>query len=841
MFKGFILGGKMKKILLIDGNSMLFRAYYGTMSRGYMRSSSGVPTNAVYGFSTMFNSALEYFDPTHVLIAFDTGDKTFRHEMYEDYKGTRKEVDEELVSQFALVRELIDALPIGRYELSGYEADDIIGTLATKYPNDQVEVLTSDRDLLQVIDDNVDVLLMKKGITNMERIDKETLLKEDGITPSQVVDLKALMGDASDNIPGVPSVGVKTAQKLIDKYGTLDAVYEDAENIKGKMGENLRTYKDQAYLSYDLAKIATDVPLDLDIDEFALNIDPETANAFYRKYDMNSLVIEVESDEVEEAITLSEFDETWIGNDLSINLETNKQDEILGVYLSDGVRYAYLDVNAMILDQNFIDALNTSRILISEAKPLYRFCLDNNLDLKDVYFDDLTVLSFIVNGSLNTFDKVKDEFNLWYHDLDEESQMAKTARSFFDVWDTQMKKAKKDEVDTVYTEIERPLTKVLAKSEYYGFSVNQEKLNEIAEEKQAEIESLTKQVHAIVGEEFNLNSPKQLSEILFDKLELPMIKKRSTAVGVLEKLEDKHEIIPLILEYRRVQKLYSTYAVGLQKHIEADGKIHTKLNQHATQTGRLSSSEPNLQNISVRDEEGRQVRSAFVASEDHILMSIDYSQIELRVLSFLANEEKMMNAFNHNEDIHTQTAKDIFHVDEVTSDERREAKSVNFGIIYGMQAYGLSEQLGISVSDAGDYIKRYHEVYPNISKYMDEQIELCQEEGYVTTYFKRRRFIPEIHDSNRALREFGKRAAMNAPIQGTAADIIKMAMVKVDEFLKDKKSKMILQVHDELVLDVHESEVEEIEKEVVSIMENIVDWPIDLKVDVSKGTTWLES
>ncbi|HZJ86845.1 MAG TPA: DNA polymerase, partial [Erysipelothrix sp.] len=473
--------------------------------------------------------------------------------------------------------------------------------------------------------------------------------------------------------------------------------------------------------------------------------------------------------------------------------------------------------------------------------PLYRFILDNNLDLKDVYFDDLTVLSFIVDGSNNTFDKVKDAFNLWYHDLDEESQMLKTARSFFDVWDTQMKKAKKDEVDKVYLEIERPLTKVLAKSEYYGFRVNQEKLDEIAQEKQSEIESLTQQVHELVGEPFNLNSPKQLSEILFDKLELPMIKKRSTAVGVLEKLQDQHEIIPLILEYRRVQKLYSTYAVGLQKHIEKDGKIHTKLNQHATQTGRLSSSEPNLQNISVRDEEGRQVRSAFVASEGYRLMSIDYSQIELRVLSFLAQEEKMMDAFNQNEDIHTQTAKDIFHVDSVSENERREAKSVNFGIIYGMQAYGLSEQLGISVADASDYIKRYHTVYPNISHYMNKQIELCQEKGYVTTFFKRRRFIPEIHDSNRALREFGKRAAMNAPIQGTAADIIKMAMVKVDAFLEDKKSKMILQVHDELVLEVHMDELELIEKEVVKIMENIVDWPIDLKVSVNKGPTWLEA
>lgn len=821
----------MRKILLIDGNSMLFRAYYGTMSRGLMKSTSGIPTNAVYGFSTMLNRALEMFEPTHILIAFDTKDKTFRHDLFDDYKGTRKPVDEELVSQFALIREFLDAANIHRLELSGYEADDIIGTIAKKYPNDEIDILTSDRDLLQIIDDHTDVLLMKKGLTNIERMDKNALMSEMNLTPSQVVDMKALMGDASDNIPGVPSIGEKTAMKLLLKYGDLDSVYAHADEIKGKMGENLRTYKEQAYLSYDLAKIHYDVPLEIDMDQYAIDIDRHATNAFYRKYDMNSLVVEVESESSDADFFISDFDASWIGNDVSIYLDKE------GAYLSDGVRYAFLDRDAMGESADFEKLLNKSRVLVSESKPLYRFLLEKGLDIDPYHFDDLMVLSFIVDGNLTTFDKVRDDFNLWYP----ENEGYKISRKLFDVWDAQIKKAQVEDVLDVFEKIERPLTKVLAKAEHVGFNVDPKVLDEIERDTKFEMDEVSSQIFEMVGESFNLNSPKQLSEVLFDKLELPQIKKRSTAVGVLEALYDKHPIIPLVLEYRRIQKLYSTYAVGLQKHISKDHKIHTTLNQHATQTGRLSSSEPNLQNISVRDEAGRKVRSAFVASEGNVLLSIDYSQIELRVLSFLAKEEKMMEAFNDERDIHKETARDIFGVDEIDSTMRREAKSVNFGIIYGMSDYGLSQQLDIPVKSAKQYIERYHEVYPNISQYMDEQIEYCTEHGYVSTYFKRRRYIHEIYDSNRAVREFGKRAAMNAPIQGTAADIIKMAMVEVDAYLKDKKTRLLLQVHDELVFDVPKDELELVRKDITNIMENIVDWPVKLKVDSTVGKNWMES
>lgn len=831
----------MRKILLIDGNSMLFRAYYGTQSRGLMRSSSGVATNAVFGFSTMLNRALELFEPTHVLIAFDTGDKTFRHDMFTEYKGTRKEVDEALVSQFALVREFLDAIPIRRYELSGYEADDIIGSIANMYRDDEIDVLTSDRDLLQIVDNHVDVLLMKKGLTDIARMNPKVLKEEMGLRPSQIVDLKALMGDASDNIPGVPRVGEKTAMKLLDAYDTLDAVYENADEIKGKVGESIREHKELAYLSYHLATIKKDIDLNIDIDDYKLEPDIASTNAFYRKYDMNSLIKEVDVVVEERDVVFSNLDESWVGNDVSMYLELDKNQNLVGAYLSDGVRSSYLLSMEMIQNSHFKNLIQRSRVYVSEAKPLYRFCLENDIDLPQRDFEDVLVLSFIVNGSLNTFDKLKDEFNLWYHDLDTTTQGARIASKLFDVFQKQFKSAKETDTLRVYETLERPLTRVLAKCEVTGFKVNQRTLHEIAEETHRHISFYSQEIYKYAGTEFNINSPKQLSEVLFDTLELPPNKKRSTAVDVLEALYDKHPIIPNLLQYRKYQKLYSTYAVGLQKHIYEDGRIHTRLNQHATQTGRLSSSDPNLQNISVRDEETRKIRSAFVPSDGNVLLSIDYSQIELRVLSFLAQETKMMDDFNHQRDIHEETARDIFNIETVNNAQRREAKSVNFGIIYGMSDYGLSQQLDISVSSASSYIKRYHEVYPNISAYMDKTIAMCESEGYVETYFGRRRYIPEIYDKNRAVKEFGKRAAMNAPIQGTAADIIKLAMIKVDAYLSDFKSKMLLQVHDELVFDVYPEELDIIQPQIIEIMETVVDWPIRLSVSATVGTTWMDS
>lgn len=831
----------MNKLLLIDGNSMLFRAYYGTLSRGLMKSSNGVTTNAVYGFSTMLNKAIEILDPTHILVAFDTGDKTFRHTMFEAYKGHRSEVDVELVSQFALVREFLDSYPIPRVELSGYEADDIIGTLAKTCVDYKVEILTSDRDMLQLIDDNVEVMLMRKGITDLNIMTVDKLQEEMGIKPSQIVDIKALQGDASDNIPGVPSIGEKTALKFIHKYGSLDNLYIHKDEVKGKVGEKLREFEDQARLSYELATIHTEVPLEFAMDDLIYEIPNDTLNAFYRKYDMNSLVtdkIEISQEAVKE-INLEEFDASW--DDVSLHADLDKNEVLEGVFITSNNRFSYLTAEAMKSSKDFHALLKKDGLRVSSAKVFYRFALEEGLEVSHK-FEDLLLLAFVCDPSVTTLSKLKDKEQVWFHEYPEDKQDFAFVASLKDLFTKLQTQAVQDAVYSVYETIEKPLTWVLAECEHEGVTVDRKVLDDIASRTQEKLDLLTATIYDMSGLEFNINSPKQLGEVLFDTLGLPSKKKRSTAVDVLEALEADYPIITHILEYRKYQKLMSTYAVGLSKHIEADGKIHTRYTQHAAQTGRLSSTNPNLQNISVRDEETRMIRSAFVASEGRKLVSIDYSQIELRVLSYAAQETKMMDTFNKGEDIHTSTARDIFGIEEITSDMRRQAKSVNFGIIYGMSSFGLAKQLDIPISEASHFIARYNEVYPNITTYMDGVIAFCEEKGYVETLFHRRRYIPEIHDSNRAVKDFGKRAAMNAPIQGTAADIIKIAMVKAYDALQEHnfKSKMILQVHDELVFDVYEDEVESLIEVMRDVMASVVSWPIKLDVSVSVGSNWME-
>lgn len=831
----------MNKILLLDGNSMLFRAYYGTLGRGLMMSDSGVVTNAVYGFSTMLNKALELIEPTHLLVAFDTKEKTFRHKMYDEYKGTRPDLDPELISQFELVREFLDAYPITRYELGGYEADDIIGTLSKRYPDAEIDILTSDQDMLQLIDDHVRVILMKKGLTNFKIMDREALMAEEEITPEQVVDMKALMGDSSDNIPGVPSIGPKTALRLIKKYGDFENVYAHEDEIKGKMGENLRKYKEQAKLSYDLAKIHCDVPIELTLDDFKLTKPDQSLNAFYRKYSMDTLVredVEVEKDAKIKFEKVS-FDALDLSKDINVYWAYNKKGQITQAYIAQGTQSALIEdlSDTSIWEKVF----SAPQIIFSESKPAFHIALKLQVDVPKE-FEDMMLLAFIVDSSVTTMERLKDRHDFWFHEFEGEDQYHVRAISLTNLYDKLKQEADKDDVYRTYEEIEKPLVSVLASCEFEGIDVDQTILDKIAADTKEKLDALSSEIFTYAGQEFNLNSPKQLSEILFDVLELPQIKKRSTAVGVLEKLEDKHPIIAPVLEYRKYQKLYSTYASGLTKYIADDGKIHTTFNQHATQTGRLSSSDPNLQNISVRDPETREIRRAFLASEGAYLVSLDYSQIELRVLAFLAKEAKMIEAFKNHEDIHERTAREIFHQEAVDGSMRRQAKSVNFGIVYGMSPYGLSKQLDIPMGQASDFIKRYHAAYPNIEVYMNTLIDQCKETGYVTTYFNRRRYIPEIHSSNHGTRSFGERAAMNAPIQGTAADIIKLAMVKVQNHLNDQgyRSKMLLQVHDELVFNMYEDEMEQLIPEIKIIMEEIVQWPVPLEVSVTVGRNWLE-
>ncbi len=831
----------MKKLLLIDGNSMLFRAYYGTRARGPMYSSNGVATNAVYGFSTMLNKALEMMEPTHILIAFDTKDKTFRHNMFDDYKGTRTEIDPDLVSQFELIREYLDAYPMVRYELSGYEADDIIGTMAKTCVDYHVEILTSDRDMLQLIDDHVDVLLMKKGLTDIVKMDLAALHNELGITPSQVIDLKAMMGDTADNIPGIPSVGEKTALKYIEAYGSLDGLYENAESIKGKVGERVRENKELAYMSYELAKIHTSVPLNFAMDELIYNIPNDSLNAFYRKYDMNSLITSDFETEVleKQEIVRSQLSELDLDGPLALHLDMKKKD-LQGAYLSDGQSVVYLTQMEMISDTLFHQVLLKEDLVVLQAKKLYHFAMDHALNYSTGY-DDPLILSFILDGTITTLDKFKDHHDLWFHEYDDAEKEEMLALSLLGIFETSHQEAQTNDVLSVYENIEKPLISVLAAMEHEGISVDVNVLNDVAEKTAEKIEALKAEVFAMAGMEFNLNSPKQLGEVLFDHLEIPSKKKRSTAVGVLEALADEYPIMNPILEYRKYSKLHSTYAVGLAKFIEADGKIHTDFNQHATATGRLSSKDPNLQNISVRDEETRVIRSAFKPSPGNKLVSIDYSQIELRVLAYAAQEDNMISTFNEGQDIHSQTASKIFEVDEVNSDQRRQAKSVNFGIVYGMSGFGLSKQLDISVSDANHFIQRYNDIYPKITEYMDALVTQCETDGFVETIFKRRRYIPEISSSNRAVKDFGKRAAMNAPIQGTAADIIKMAMIQAYDLIQEKhyQSKMLLQVHDELVFDVYPQEQGAFIQDMVDMMENVVDWPVKLEVSVDINDDWM--
>lgn len=834
----------MKKLLLIDGNSMLFRAYYGTQGRGPMLSRDGTVTNAVYGFSVMLTKALDIMAPDYVMVAFDTGQKTFRHDMFETYKGTRKEVDQDLVSQFALVREFLDSYPLPRVEVNGFEADDLIGTLSIQFPEVHVDILTSDRDMLQLISDNVTVHLMKKGITDMKVMDPSSLMEEYQLTPSQIVDVKALQGDASDNIPGVPSIGPKTATTLINKYQTLDGLYENAHEVKGKAGEKIREFEAQARLSYDLAKIHCEVPNEIKLEDLVVTPSLTLLNGFYRKYDMNSLIKAEIINETTEApsLVLKDFDASWIDATVSVAVDTSKNGEVVGIYLYNGVDVSYLTRPEMLLNQDFKAMLVRDKSIVAlQSKNLYLFALENNLEIKES-LHDIVLLAFITDSSITTLDILKDTYFLWQEGIDASLALCFDLISTTSLFEKLLVKAKLDEVLDVYETIERPLVKVIAKCELAGINVDRKVLDDIAAKTLDKINALSEEIYSHSGRDFNINSPKQLGEILFDELGLQAGKKRSTAVSVLESLESKHPIIKPILAYRKYQKLYSTYAVGLTKHIQADGKIHTHFNQHSTQTGRLSSNEPNLQNISVRDEETKAIRSAFVASKGRKLLSIDYSQIELRVLSYLADEKNMMEGFMHHEDIHTSTAQQIFDVEGVDSKMRRQAKAVNFGIVYGISAFGLSAQLDTSIEEAARFIDRYNTVYPNITRYMNEQIALCQEKGYVTTYFGRRRYIHEIHDKNRAVKEFGKRAAMNAPIQGTAADIIKLAMIKADEVLTENKmkSQMILQVHDELVFDVYEDELERVQKLMVEAMESVVSWSIPLEVSVDIGDTWMD-
>ncbi|MCR5067647.1 MAG: DNA polymerase I [Erysipelotrichaceae bacterium] len=855
----------MEKLLLIDGNSMLFRAYYATVYGNRMSSSSGVPTNAIYGFALMLSRALKTIDPKYVLVAFDHGKDTYRHKEYPEYKGTRREIPEDLVAQFPVVREYLDSLHIVRYEQEGLEADDIIGCLAAQNNREyEVSILTSDKDILQLVDDNTTVWLMQKGITEMARMDPQAVYERFTLVPRQIIDLKGLAGDPSDNIPGVSKVGDKTAIKLLNDYKTVEGVYEHIDEIKGKLQENLINDRDKAFMSKRLATIITDADIDVDITG-CLNV-PEGRDAydFYMRYDMRSLAdkVDLSGEKVRIETPKRQFREK--------SFITVKS--IAGANLSDKTAIALDEQSGLVALCNenggfdmklddFLDDPDVRAFLLSEKvkivydiKKWYHLLASRLLDMKGNN-QDLMIMAFLCDSKLKNISDLFARYGL-SADLKSASQLdlfdtsddyqplnQQASRLLFVAEELSEQLHEKD-MEDLYYQLELPIARILADMEMTGVCCNESTLDEIAAKTSEKIEYHQQRVWELAGKQFNINSPKQLAEVIYDDLALTRSSKRSTDVKVLSKLADRHPIIDEILQYRKYSKLYSTYAFGLKKYIQKDGKIHTVFNQCIAETGRLSSSDPNLQNISVRNEESQLIRSAFVPEEGCVLVGADYSQVELRMLAHMADEKNLIDAFCQGMDIHTKTAMDVFGVSEenVTSAMRRQAKAINFGIDYGMSAFGLSEQLQIPVSMARDFIDTYYRQYPKVREFMENTIRECQEKGYVTTILKRRREIPEISSPDHNVREFGKRAAMNAPVQGSAADLIKLAMIRVYDELKRRnlKSRLILQIHDELILNVPVEEKDIIMEMVEREMEQAMKLKVPLLAQSTWGNNWME-
>lgn len=867
----------MKKLLLVDGNSMLFRAYYATAYGKRMTSSNGTPTNAIFGFSRMMQKALDLVQPDAILVAFDAGKHTFRHDLYKDYKGTRKKAPDDLVPQFQLVRDYLDAFHIKWVEMQDIEADDLIGTMSRNTPEFDTIILTSDKDMLQLIEEDTRVMLMKKGISEMAEMTVDSLMEEYGITPSQVIDMKALMGDTADNIPGVKGVGEKTAKKLLDQYGTVDEVLAHADEIKGAIGKKIQANKDMAILSKDLATIRTNVDMPVSIDECKYEPNYETLVAFFESVDMNSLAKkyndlvrndqqeEIEADVARSMKHVTKVPSSMLNKDISLFVHDDGESflhaTIYGFGLFDGVDACYIELEDALKDEAFLAYLVSDHHLIGyDVKRCMHLFKRYNLDAK--FNEDAMIVASLADSTLTSTQKIQTAFNLvttkTYDEIygtkarpklpdfeDEVLYACEMSMNIQTLFEEAFKTLTDFKMVDLYKDMELPLTKVLFEMEETGICCDVNVLEEIASKMKVQLDEQEEIITGYAGHAFNVNSPKQLGEVLFDELELPHGKKRSTSADQLEKLKTKHPIIEPILVYRKLSKIYSTYADGLQKYIEQDERIHTLYNQCATQTGRLSSSEPNLQNISVRDEQGKEIRKAFTASKNHTLVSCDYHQIELRMLAHMADEEHLIETFNEGVDVHTRTAMDIFDVkkEDVTSDERRKAKTVNFGVVYGISDFGLAEQLGCSRKQAKEFIETYYEKYPKIKTYMDSLITYCEEHGYVETLCGRRREIPEINNKSYMIREFGKRAAMNAPIQGSAADLIKLAMLKIDEMMKEKqvKSQMILQVHDELIFDVLDEEMDLMKQIINDGMIHAMELKVPLTVEMNCGKTWYEA
>lgn len=855
------------KMLLIDGNSMLFRGFYATYYTNMMKTSTGVYTNAVFAFANMFNKALDMIHPDYCVVAFDKGKHTFRHDLSSDYKGGRKAAPEELVPQFALIRDYLKAYGIPYIEMDDIEADDIIGSLSKTYKDVDIAILSSDRDLLQLIDNTTTVYLMKKGMSDIACMDEKALKEEWGVSPKQVIDLKGLMGDTSDNIKGVSGIGPKTATKLIDQYDNIENLYEHLEELKGKVKENLINDKESAFLSKTLATIKTDVKIENQLDEFVLNLDYDGVNDFYNQYEMYSLIKRNQKKEIkQEYKRISKASDLALVQDTFIYFVSDEfsyyEPKLYGIVFKNDKTLEYIPFEDFLNDES-------AKEFIASSLHKYTYNLKFVLHALDYYnikigqnTDDLMLMTFLCNNYLDSLEVIFNHYNLGeitdiqeiygtikkpklVDTIKEADRATKIASGLYSIIDDINDKLKNEELIQLYEEIELPLTYVLYEMEKEGIRCDEEVLEEIGSEFKIILDNLVKDIYDLSNMEFNINSPKQLAEVLFDHLGLPANKKRSTNAEALAKIEDYHPVVSKIMQYRKYSKLYSSYIEGLSKYI-VDEKIHTIFSQTVTQTGRLSSYDPNLQNISVKDEDGKLIRKAFTASKkDNVLISSDYSQIELRVLASLANETKMIEAFNQNIDIHTKTAMDIFGLskDEVSDSVRRQAKAINFGVVYGISDFGLSKQASLSIKEAKHYIDEYFKTYPNIKKFLDESVEFCMQNGYVVTMMNRRRYIREINDSNYMVKEFGKRAAMNSRVQGSAADLIKMAMIKINHMIKEKnlKSKMVLQIHDELIFDVYKDEKDIMIEIIKEGMKNAMKLNVNLESSLSAAYSWYDA
>ncbi|HFI0404824.1 TPA: DNA polymerase I [Streptococcus suis] len=876
---------KKNKLLLIDGSSVAFRAFFALYNQiDRFKNANGLHTNAIYGFNLMLDHMMKRIEPTHILVAFDAGKTTFRTEMYADYKAGRAKTPDEFREQFPFIRQMLDAMGVKHYELAQYEADDIIGTLdkmaeRTDIPFD-VTIVSGDKDLIQLTDENTVVEISKKGVAEFEEFTPAYLMEKMGITPAQFIDLKALMGDKSDNIPGVTKIGEKTGLKLLMEHGSLDGIYENIDSMKAsKMKENLIADKEQAFLSRTLATIDTNAPIEIGLDDLIYEGPKvEELGQFYDDMGFKQLRAQLGTSAEEElpAVefqTVTELTEDMLQADqffyFEILGENYHREDLVGLAWGDKEQI-YVGGPELLDNPILRQFLESQTIKTYDFKRAKVLLARQGLDLPLASFDSRLakyLLSTVEDNAITTIANLYGQTRLVPDEvvygkgaklaLPERAEyfphLANKIQVLIETEAVMLEKLEENQQISLLFDMELPLANVLAKMEITGIKVQKETLQTMQAENEVLIEQLTKEIYELAGQEFNINSPKQLGTILFEDMGLPLeyTKKTktgySTAVDVLERLAPIAPVVSKILDYRQITKIQSTYVIGLQDAILEDGKIHTRYVQDLTQTGRLSSTDPNLQNIPVRLEQGRLIRKAFVPSlEDSVLLTSDYSQIELRVLAHISKDEHLIEAFQKGVDIHTSTAMRVFGIEkaeDVTANDRRNAKAVNFGVVYGISDFGLSNNLGISRKEAKDYIDTYFERFPGIKNYMETIVREARDKGFVETIYKRRRELPEINSRNFNVRNFAERTAINSPIQGSAADILKVAMINLDKAIEEAglSTRMLLQVHDEIVLEVPRAELETVKKLVKETMESAIALSVPLIADENAGETWYEA